>query len=40
VDLIYLSPVVDCCGHGIEPSGSLKDRRFLGYLNDHHLLKK
>jgi hypothetical protein len=25
--------VAGCCEHGTEPSGSIKDREFLGYLS-------
>jgi len=28
------------CGHGNEPSGSIKRRTFFGYLSDCWLLKK
>jgi hypothetical protein len=28
------------CGHGSEPSGSIKDREFLDQLSNYQLLKK
>jgi hypothetical protein len=32
--------VADSCGHGEEPSSSIKGGTFLDYLIDFHLLKK
>jgi len=28
-----------CCGHGNDPSNSIKGEEFLDYLSDHLLLK-
>jgi len=32
-------PVMGACKHGKEPSGSIKDGKFLDQLNDHQLVK-
>jgi hypothetical protein len=33
-------PMASSSKHGYEPSGSIKDGRFLEQLSDHQLLKK